>query len=88
MADEQPTVDTDTSHAVKAAVLTRAIEEGKGSVPAEPAPLVCKPRQLESWRIFKIMSEFVDGFELIRKYGLAGLIAAGSGAAIPGMGER
>lgn len=26
---------------------------------------------VESWRVFRIMSEFVDGFELLRKYGLA-----------------
>lgn len=26
---------------------------------------------VSSWRIFKIMSEFVQGFELLRKYGLA-----------------
>ncbi|MBU1754777.1 TIGR00730 family Rossman fold protein, partial [Patescibacteria group bacterium] len=25
----------------------------------------------DSWRIFKIMSEFVEGFELLQKYGLA-----------------
>lgn len=25
----------------------------------------------ESWRIFKIMAEFVEGFELLRKYGLS-----------------
>ena len=52
-------------------VLTRAIEEGKHDVPANPAPLVCKPTQLESWRVFKIMAEFVDGFDLLKKYGLA-----------------
>jgi uncharacterized protein (TIGR00730 family) len=52
-------------------VLTRAIEEGKHVVPANPAPLVCKPAQLESWRVFKIMAEFVDGFDLLKKYGLA-----------------
>lgn len=51
-------------------VLTRAIEEGKHDVPANPAPLVCKPAQLESWRVFKIMAEFVDGFDLLKKYGL------------------
>jgi len=51
-------------------VLTRAIEEGKSDVPANPAPLVCKPQQLESWRVFKIMAEFVDGFDLLKKYGL------------------
>lgn len=26
---------------------------------------------IESWRVFRIMSEFVTGFELLRKYGLA-----------------
>lgn len=26
---------------------------------------------VESWRVFRIMSEFVNGFELLRKYGLA-----------------
>ncbi len=26
---------------------------------------------IESWRVFRIMSEFVEGFELLRKYGLA-----------------
>lgn len=26
---------------------------------------------VQSWRIFRIMSEFVDGFELLRRYGLA-----------------
>ncbi|HRH55553.1 MAG TPA: TIGR00730 family Rossman fold protein [Candidatus Paceibacterota bacterium] len=51
-------------------VLVRAIEEGKRVVPANPAPLVCKPQQLESWRVFKIMAEFVDGFDLLKKYGL------------------
>lgn len=54
-----------------AAHLTEAIEKGKHEVPDEPAPLVCKPTQLESWRVFKIMAEFVEGFELIGKYGLA-----------------
>ncbi|MDP3402593.1 MAG: TIGR00730 family Rossman fold protein [bacterium] len=52
-------------------VLTRAIEEGKHDVPNNPAPLVCKPTQIESWRVFKIMAEFVDGFDLLKKYGLA-----------------
>ncbi|MEK7602308.1 MAG: TIGR00730 family Rossman fold protein [Patescibacteria group bacterium] len=51
--------------------LARTIEEGKGMVPDAPEPLVCKPQQIESWRIFKIMSEFVEGFELLKKYGLA-----------------
>lgn len=29
---------------------------------------------IESWRVFRIMSEFVMGFELLRKYGLAATI--------------
>ncbi len=58
-------------HAAMSQVLQQAITEGKHEVPAEPAPLVCKPRELESWRVFKIMSEFVEGFDLIKKYGLA-----------------
>lgn len=33
--------------------------------------LGCKPTMVEPWRIFRIMAEFVDGFELLRKYGLA-----------------
>lgn len=52
-------------------MLIRAIEEGKQEVPANPAPLVCKPLQIESWRVFKILAEFVDGFEILKKYGLA-----------------
>lgn len=59
------------SHANMGAKLARVIEEGKGQVPENPEPLVCKPRQLESWRVFKIMAEFVDGFEIITRYGLA-----------------
>jgi uncharacterized protein (TIGR00730 family) len=52
-------------------LLTQHIEEGKDSVPVVASPLVCKPTQLESWRVFKIMAEFVEGFNLIGKYGLA-----------------
>lgn len=63
--------DTNEKHDAMGAVLTEAIREGKDEVPASPAPLVCKPRQLESWRVFKIMSEFVEGFDIIQKYGLA-----------------
>lgn len=51
--------------------LTRAIEEGYTSVPEQAEPLVCKPHHVESWRVFKIMSEFVEGFDLIRRYTLA-----------------
>jgi uncharacterized protein (TIGR00730 family) len=64
-------IDPDEKHRQMGATLVRAIEEGKTEVPEIPAPLVCKPQQIESWRVFKIMSEFVEGFELLRKYGLA-----------------
>lgn len=66
---EEP--NTPEHHEVMGQILTRTIEEGKDEVPETPAPLVCKPRELESWRVFKIMSEFVEGFEAIRKHGLA-----------------
>lgn len=34
--------------------------------------LLCQPNDaMESWRIFKIMAEFVSGFELLRKYNKA-----------------
>lgn len=54
--------------------LLRVVEEGKGKVPLEPEPLICKPRELEPWRVFKIMSEFVEGFDLLKKYALAATI--------------
>lgn len=63
--------NTPEHHEVMGQVLTSAIREGKREVPVVPEPLVCKPRDLESWRVFKIMSEFVEGFSAIRKYGLA-----------------
>lgn len=63
--------NTPEHHQVMGQVLTEAIREGKHEVPEVPSPLVCKPRELESWRVFKIMSEFVEGFEAIKKYGLA-----------------
>ena len=52
-------------------VLREAISKGEDSVPEHPEPLVCKPTHIEPWRIFRIMSEFVEGFELLRRYGLA-----------------
>lgn len=63
--------ETTAKHREMGNMLTRAIEEGKSDVPSTPEPLVCKPQQIESWRVFKIMSEFVEGFEVLRKYGLA-----------------
>lgn len=63
--------DTKADHHKMGAHLTRMVETGKASVPASPEPLVCKPRELEPWRVFKIMSEFVEGFDLLKKYGTA-----------------
>lgn len=40
-------------------------------MPEDRPLLVCKPRKIESWRVFKIMSEFIEGFDIIRRYGLA-----------------
>lgn len=51
--------------------LAKAVHEGPHTMPEERTPLVCKPAKIESWRIFKIMSEFVEGFDVIRRYGLA-----------------
>ena len=51
--------------------LAKVVHEGQRTIPDDRPLLVCKPRQIESWRIFKIMSEFVEGFDIIRKYGLA-----------------
>jgi len=53
--------------------LAKVVHEGRSTMPeAEDRPLlVCKPKKIESWRIFKIMSEFVEGFDIIRRYGLA-----------------
>jgi uncharacterized protein (TIGR00730 family) len=33
--------------------------------------MICKPTLVEPWRVFRIMAEFVDGFDLLKKYGLA-----------------
>lgn len=51
--------------------LTQILHEGHRTMPAERPPLVCKPQKIESWRVFKIMSEFIEGFDIIRRYGLA-----------------
>jgi uncharacterized protein (TIGR00730 family) len=53
--------------------LAQAVHEGQRTMPrVEERPLlVCKPNKIESWRIFKIMSEFVEGFDIISRYSLA-----------------
>lgn len=51
--------------------LAKIIHEGGRSQPEERPLLVCKPKKIESWRVFKILSEFIEGFDIIRRYGLA-----------------
>ncbi|HUY62185.1 MAG TPA: TIGR00730 family Rossman fold protein [Candidatus Paceibacterota bacterium] len=51
--------------------LAKTIHEGRRTMPDDKPLLVCKPNKIESWRVFKIMSEFVEGFDLIRRYSLA-----------------
>jgi uncharacterized protein (TIGR00730 family) len=51
--------------------LSHMMVEGKATMPTERPQLVCKPNKIEPWRVFKIMSEFVEGFEVISQYGLA-----------------
>ncbi len=53
--------------------LTQTVHEGRRAMPIDgrQTPLVCKPKKIESWRVFKIMSEFVEGFDIISSYGLA-----------------
>src|SRR5258708_3860630 len=58
-------------HAQTAERLTRAVAEGAATMPLERPLLVCKPNRVEPWRVFKIMAEFVEGFDVIRKYSLA-----------------
>ena len=52
--------------------LAQTVHEGRRTMPDDrQSSLVCKPKKIESWRVFKIMSEFVEGFDIISRYGLA-----------------
>lgn len=51
--------------------LSHIVHEGHHTMPVDRPLLVCRPKKIESWRVFKIMSEFVEGFDIIRRYGLA-----------------
>lgn len=51
--------------------VAQVVHEGQRTMPEDRPLLVCKPTKIESWRIFKIMSEFVEGFDIIRRYSLA-----------------
>lgn len=61
--------------------LAHIVHEGHHTMPVEKPLLVCRPRKIESWRVFKIMSEFVEGFDIIRRYGLAASIFGSSRSA-------
>jgi uncharacterized protein (TIGR00730 family) len=66
-------MNDDLSLSTRSQDLPQIIQEGKRTMPApaERPLLVCKPRAIEPWRVFKIMSEFVEGFDIIGRYGLA-----------------
>ena len=51
--------------------LAQVVHEGARTMPEDRPLLVCKPKKIESWRVFKIMAEFIEGFDIIRRYGLA-----------------
>ncbi len=59
------------SVAKSGAHLADMVREGHATMPEDQPLLVCKPNRVESWRVFKIMSEFVEGFDIIGRHGLS-----------------